>query len=129
MPGICPPWPGDWWPRLRLLTGLPLWLKARGSAAPRLWPLPLDGAQLSACSLMGRHAPDLGEHRVVSEPGAGLTHDRAGQLVQESTHFVLRPCCLDARDHLLGSSRAPLCGGGSDELLPGGAALRSFLRV
>src|SRR3954470_16264962 len=109
--------------------GLSLWLKARAHcAALRLWPLPLDGAQLGACSLMGRHAPDLGERRVVAEPGAGLTHDRAGQLVQESTHLTLGPCRLDARDHVPGSSRAPRCGR-SDELLPSGAMLRRFLRV
>src|SRR5215218_8037221 len=78
---------------------------------------------------MGRHAPDLGERRVVAEPGTGLTHDRAGQLVQERTHLTLGPCCLDARDQSLGSSRAPFCGRGSDELLLSGAALRSFLRV
>src|SRR3954471_23219762 len=77
---------------------------------------------------MGRHAPDLGERRVVAEPGASLTHDRACQLVQESTHLILGPCCLDARDHLPGNGRAPRCGG-SDELLLGGATLRSFLRV
>src|SRR3954454_488885 len=125
MPGVCPPWPGDWWPRLRLLTGLSLWLKARAHCAATM-ALPLDGAQLGACSLMGRHAPDLGERRVVAEPGAGLTHDRAGQLAQESTHLILGPCCWGAGDHLPGNGRAPRCGG-SDELLLGGAALRNIL--